>query len=86
MVSNNLCDKLTSKADINSNAPRATATIMEVAHVASRAGRWNSSPGITTVYSRFSLNLVNGVEELSATSGAVVELVMASGSDLLRRP
>lgn len=59
---------------MNRSAPKATATIMEVAHVASIGVLWNSSPGITTEYSKFSLNRVNGVVELSATNAELVML------------
>lgn len=65
---------LTSKADMKSSAPKATATIMDVAQVASKGVLWNSSPGITTEYSKFSLNRVKGVEELSATNAELVML------------
>lgn len=73
---------------MKSSAPKATATIIDVAQVASSGVRWNSSPGITTEYSKFSLNRVKGVEELSATNTELVMLRLwdASGSDLLRRP
>lgn len=59
---------------MNRSAPKATATIMEVAQVASIGVLWNSSPGITTEYSKFSLNRVNGVVELSATNAELVML------------
>lgn len=73
-IHSNYIKVLTRRADIKSNVPRATAIIMDVAHVASIGVRWNSSPGITTVYSRFSLNLVNGVEWFSAISSALLTL------------
>lgn len=59
---------------MNNKAPKATATIIDVAHVPSIGVLWNSSPGITTVYSRFSLNLVNGIELLSDTRDDAVIL------------
>ena len=79
-------NELTKSADINNKAPKATATIIDVAQVASIGVLWNSSPGITTVYSRFSLNLVNGIELLSDTREDAVILWFASGRALRLRP
>lgn len=85
--------QLTNKAEVNSKAPKAAAIIIEVAQVASigLGVRWNSSPGITTVYSRFSLNLVKGVESLSCSLlvRAALEMLWkcdASGKLLRLRP